>query len=120
GSNSCYNSPWMAPASTSTFAVDPGSPHPLGATPGPDGVNFSLFSAHATGVQLLLFAAHDAPQPAQVITLDPFANKTFHFWHVFVRGLPAGSHYAFRVDGPSDPAAGQRFNHNKVLIDPYA
>src|SRR5581483_10434691 len=70
--------------------------------------------------ELLLFGAHDTPRPSQVITLDPFVNKTFHFWHVFVRGLPTGSHYAYRVDGPFDESAGHRFNRNKVLIDPYA
>jgi glycogen operon protein len=103
-----------------TFAVERGSPHPLGANPGPDGVNFSLFSENATGVELLLFATHDAPQPFQVIRLDPFVNKSFHFWHVLVQGLQPGAHYAYRVDGPFDPASGQRFNRNKVLIDPYA
>jgi len=102
------------------FAIEPGSPHPLGATPGSDGVNFSLFSENASGVELLLFATHDAPLPFQVIRLDPYANKAFHFWHVFVRGLSAGAHYAYRVDGPIDPDAGHRFNRNKVLIDPYA
>ncbi|MBV8551473.1 MAG: hypothetical protein JOY54_09245 [Acidobacteriaceae bacterium] len=107
-------------ASSSAFAVERGSPHPLGANPGQGGVNFSLFSIHATGVELLLFAAPDAREPFQVIRLDPCVNKSFHFWHVFVRGLEAGAHYAFRVDGPFDPAAGQRFNRNKVLIDPYA
>jgi glycogen operon protein len=71
-------------------------------------------------VELLLFAAHDTPEPFQVIRLDPAENKSFHFWHVFVRGLDSGAHYAYRVDGPFDPAAGQRFNRNKVLIDPYA
>ncbi len=102
------------------FPVEQGSPHPLGATAGPDGVNFSLVSENATGVELLLFTAHDAPLPYQVVRFDPFINKTFHFWHVFVRGLAAVAHYAFRVDGPNDPASGQRFNKNKVLIDPYA
>jgi len=92
----------------------------LGATPGPDGVNFSIFSGNATGVELLLFAAYDDPQPFQTIRLDPAVNKNFHFWHVLVRGLPAGTHYAYRVDGSFNPAAGQRFNRNKVLIDPYA
>jgi glycogen operon protein len=92
----------------------------LGASPGPEGVNFSLFSANATGVELLLFSAHDSPVPFQVIRFDPGVNKSFHFWHVFVRGLAAGAHYAFRVDGPFDPAAGNRFNRNKVLIDPYS
>src|SRR5215831_13769205 len=61
-----------------------------------------------------------SPEPSQVIHLDPVANRTFHFWHVFVRGLIAGTHYAFRVDGPSNPAAGYRFDRDKVLIDPYA
>jgi glycogen operon protein len=100
--------------------VEKGSPHPIGATLQADGVNFSLFSGNATGVELLLFAAHDAPQPFQTIRLDPFVNKTFHFWHVFVKGLRAGAHYAYRVDGPDDPGAGYRFNRNKVLIDPCA
>jgi isoamylase len=107
--------PWRT-----AFAVEKGSPHPLGATPGIGGVNFSLFSANATRVELLLFARHDAPEPFQVIPLNPTVNKSFHLWHVFVRGLEPGSHYAYRVDGPSDVAAGHRFNRNKVLIDPYA
>jgi glycogen operon protein len=102
------------------FATEKGSQHPLGATPGPEGVNFSLFSGNATGVELLLFAEHDSPAPFQTIRLDPYVNKTFHFWHVFVRGLTAPAHYAYRVDGPFDPSAGQRFSANKVLIDPYA
>jgi isoamylase len=102
------------------FAVERGWPHPLGASPVPGGVNFSVFSMNATGVELLLFATHDAPEPFQAIRLDPSVNKSFHFWHVFVRGLHAGAHYAYRVDGPFDLASGHRFNRNKVLIDPYA
>ena len=101
------------------FPVEAGSPHPLGAAVSPSGVNFSLFSSNATGVELLLFAAHDSAEPFQTIRFDPYVNKTFHFWHAFVRGLKPGVHYAYRVDGPSD-SAGQRFNRNKVLIDPYA
>jgi glycogen operon protein len=102
------------------FAVEKGWPHPLGATAAPEGINFSLFSENATGVELLLFASYDAAQPFQTIRLDPFVNKTFHFWHVFVSGLQPGAHYAYRVDGPFNPAAGQRFDRNKALIDPYA
>src|SRR5271155_5366747 len=102
------------------FQTAPGSPHPLGATPQQGGVNFSLFSQNATGVQLLLFAAAADPQPIQTIELDPFVNKTFHFWHVFVHGLEPCAHYAFRVSGPFDLSVGNRFNANKVLIDPYA
>jgi glycogen operon protein len=102
------------------FDVEEGSPHPLGATIAQNGVNFSLYSASATGVELLLFDKHDSPQPVQVVPLSPSKNKTFHFWHVFVKNLKAGAHYAFRVAGPSVPDAGLRHNRNKILIDPYA
>jgi isoamylase len=102
------------------FAVEPGWAHPLGAIPDADGVNFSLFSQNATAVELLIFDEHDDPEPAQAIALDPKRNKTFHFWHAYLRGLKPGMHYAFRVDGPPDPAQGHRFNRNKVLLDPYA
>jgi isoamylase len=104
---------------TPPFPVEAGSPHPLGATPSPAGVNFSLASSNATGVELLLFSAHDSLDPFQTIRFDPSVNKTFHCWHAFVRGLKPGVHYAYRVDGRFD-SAGQRFNKNKVLIDPYA
>jgi isoamylase len=102
------------------FDTEPGSAHPLGIATYPGGVNFSLFSQAASEVELLLFDQPSAIEPAQIIRLDPFRNKTFHFWHVFVRGCGPGIFYAFRVDGPSDPAAGHRFNPNKVLIGPYA
>ncbi|MBF2007944.1 MAG: glycogen debranching protein GlgX [Chlorogloeopsis fritschii C42_A2020_084] len=103
-----------------TYQAEKGRPHPLGATPDREGVNFAVFSQHATGIQLLLFDKHDALEPIQIIELDPKVNKTFHFWHVYVRGLKPGIHYAYRVDGPHDINAGHRFNKNKVLIDPYA
>ncbi len=111
--------PMGEPVQDVPFPVEAGSPHPLGAAPSPGGVNFSLFSSSATGVDLLLFSAHDSLEPFQTIRFDPYINKTFHFWHAFVRGLKPGMHYAYRVDGPPD-SAGQRFNRNKVLIDPYA
>jgi isoamylase len=108
--------PTLAPA----FEVEVGSPHPLGATIQKKGVNFSLYSGSAIGVELVLFDKHDSPQPCQIIPLIPSENKTFHFWHVFVKDLKSGAHYAFRVTGPSVPEAGLRHNRSKVLIDPYA
>ena len=105
---------------TLNLEIEPGSPHPRGTTAYPDGVNFALFSESATDVTLLLFDEPAAIAPAQVIRLDPFRNKTFHFWHVFVRGGRPGMYYAFRVDGPADRSAGHRFNPSKVLIGPYA
>ncbi len=83
-------------------------------------MNFSLFSQAATEVVLLLFDSATSIEPLQMVRLDPFRNKTFHFWHVFVRGCGPGIFYAMRVDGPFNPAAGHRFNANKVLIGPYS
>ena len=82
-------------------------------------MNFSVFSKHATGVELLLFDRADEARPARVIRLDPVANRTYHYWHVFVPGLAAGQIYGYRVDGPFEPARGMRFDPNKVLLDPY-
>jgi glycogen operon protein len=84
-------------------------------------VNFSVFSRNATAVEQLLFDQHDDVQPIQFIKLDPHANQTFCFWHVYVKGLKPGIHYAYRVDGPQDlHGRGFRFNRNKVLVDPYS
>src|SRR6516225_5813138 len=103
------------------FETEPGRAHPLGATVDKDGVNFSVFSRNATAVELLLFDEHDDAEPSQIIKLDVHNNRTFFFWHVYVKGLKPGAHYAYRVDGPEDlHGKGFRFNHNKVLVDPYS
>lgn len=81
------------PTVPATFPVEAGCPHPLGATPSPSGVNFSLVSFSATGVELLLFSADDSLEPFQTIRFDLDTNKTFHVWHAFVRGLKPGVHY---------------------------
>ncbi len=96
-----------------------GSSAPLGATPLPNGVNFSLFSRHATGVQLLLFDGVDDTKAARVVRLDPSVNRTYHYWHVFVPSLRPGQLYAYRAEGPFDPPGGLRFDPTKVLLDPY-
>lgn len=100
--------------------VLPGQSYPLGATVYAVGVNFCLYSKHATGIDLLLFEADDLAQPSRVITLDPQWNRTFYYWHAFVPGLKSGQIYAYRVHGPFDPARGHRFDATKVLLDPYA
>src|SRR5881296_909636 len=97
----------------------PGNSSPLGATLGPAGANFSVFSRHATGVELLLFDCVDDPRPSLVIPIDPAANRTYHYWHVFVPGVKSGQMYGYRVEGPADPARGMRFDPAKVLLDPY-
>ena len=99
----------------------PGRSQPLGATPDAEGTNFSVYSEHATTVELLLFADEADLEPQHVLVLDPDENKDFHFWHVYVRGVGPGQIYAYRADGPHTPTEnGLRFNRRKVLIDPYA
>jgi len=100
-------------------AVEPSRSSPLGATVVEGGVNFSLFSRKATGVELLLFDREDDAAPARVIPVDPVTNRTYHYWHQFVPGLKAGQLYAYRVSGPLEPAQGLRFDPQKVLLDPY-
>ena len=96
-----------------------GHSSPLGATVVDGGVNFSLFSRSATGVELLFFDREDDARPARVMRLDPVANRTYHYWHVGVPGVQPGQLYGYRVAGPSDPAHGMRFDPAKVLLDPY-
>jgi glycogen operon protein len=96
-----------------------GASHPLGASLGQGGANFSLFSRSATGVELLFFARADDAKPSRVVDLDPAVHRTYHYWHAFVPGVRAGQLYGYRVHGPSDPARGMRFDPAKVLLDPY-
>src|SRR6476661_1620627 len=100
-------------------ASDFGQISPLGATVRDGGVNFSLFSRTAAGVELLLFDRADAPTPARVVPLDPVANRTYYYWHAFVPGVKAGQLYGYRVSGPHEPDRGLRFDPRKVLLDPY-
>jgi glycogen operon protein len=96
-----------------------GQPYPLGATVCPEGTNFSILSASATGMQLVLFDHADDGAASRTLTLDPVLNRTSHYWHIFLLGIKPGQLYGYRAHGPFDPAAGQRFDAQKVLIDPY-
>ena len=96
-----------------------GNSSPLGATVVNGGVNFSLFSRDATGMELLFFDRPDDAKPSRVIALDPASNRTYHYWHVFVPGVRPGQIYGYRAQGPFDPANGMRFDAAKVLLDPY-
>jgi glycogen operon protein len=92
---------------------------PLGATVTDEGVNFSVFSKHATRMELLLFNDALDRRPARVIPLDARQHRTYHYWHIFVPNLRPGQLYAYRADGPFAPERGQRFDGEKVLLDPY-
>ena len=101
----------------STHPVWPGAPYPLGATWDGLGVNFALFSAHATKVELCLFDSPDDAMESHRVTLP---ECTAMVWHGYVPSVRPGQLYGFRVHGPYDPSAGHRFNPHKVVLDPYA
>jgi len=96
-----------------------GQSFPLGATVQEDGVNFSVFTKNGTGVELLLFDDGPLNEPSRVIPLNPRKNRTFYYWHLFVEGIGPRQVYAYRVKGPFEPERGLRFDHQKVLLDPY-
>jgi glycogen operon protein len=97
--------------------VWPGRPYPLGATWDGGGVNFSLFSEHATKVELCLFDSPDAERESQRVALP---DQTDMAWHGYLPDVHPGQLYGYRVHGPYEPEQGHRFNPNKVLLDPYA
>ncbi|MCF8226392.1 MAG: glycogen debranching protein GlgX [Bacteroidales bacterium] len=94
-----------------------GTPFPRGATYDGEGVNFSLFSANARAVKLCLYSDHINDPDEYVVDV---LSVTDHYWHVYIPGIKPGQRYGYRVDGPYDPKNGDRFNVNKLLIDPYA
>ena len=100
-------------------SVTIGQSAPLGATLTRGGVNFSIYSRHASGVDLLFFDREDDSEPSRVTCLDPSVNRTYYYWHVFVPEVQPGQIYAYRMAGPFDPGGGLRFDSAKVLLDPY-
>jgi glycogen operon protein len=99
-----------------TKTVTKGRPYPLGATMNNGGVNFAIYSKHATAVFLLLFDTSDG-EPTDVIELQ---HRDKFIWHAWVRGLGAGQLYGYKVRGEYRPEWGLRFNDSKLLLDPYA
>ena len=103
------------PAQPATRVLE-GQPFPLGATWDGLGVNFALFSANATKVELCLFDEDGRRETARV-ELPEFTDEV---WHGYLPDARPGTVYGYRVHGPYEPAAGHRFNPNKLLLDPYA
>ena len=94
-------------------SLRPGTPDRLGATLTADGVNFAVFSAHATGIDLCLF---DGDREERL----PLQARTGDIWHGLLPGAGAGLAYGFRAHGPWAPHDGHLFNPAKLLNDPYA
>ncbi|HZD30182.1 MAG TPA: glycogen debranching protein GlgX [Candidatus Angelobacter sp.] len=102
------------------YCIQRGHPVPPGATVHRLGVNFAIFSKHATSCSLLLFDGDD-PNPIATLPLDPRSNRTGQMWHIFIEGLDAGAHYAYSFDMDPNPAPHiYRYNPAKHLLDPHA
>jgi isoamylase len=103
------------------FKTRPGSRYPPGMRVDAEGVQFSIFSRHATAVELCLYDGPESAAPLQVIQLDPETNRTFFFWHVYVEGATKGIYYTWRIDGPGNTKeTGFCFDKEKELLDPWA
>src|SRR5579863_9408198 len=94
----------------------PGKPYPQGATWDGIGVNFSVYSEGATGVELCLFDDTEGEAAERCRLRECTANV----WHGYLQGIKPGQLYGYRLCGPYSPGDGQRFNCHKLLIDPYA
>ncbi|HSS87203.1 MAG TPA: alpha-amylase family glycosyl hydrolase, partial [Reyranella sp.] len=94
----------------------PGAPYPLGATWDGLGINFAVFSAHATKFELCLFD----PSGRREIQRFEMPEYTDEVWHGYLPNARAGLIYGYRAYGPYEPQHGHRFNHHKLLLDPYA
>jgi isoamylase len=108
-----------APVAVPVRDHEPGTAWPLGATVTPAGINLSVYAKRATGVDVLLFDDPEDRLPGRVISLDPRVDRTGAYWHALIPDVSAGQHYAFAVSGPWAPELGFRFDHSKVLLDPY-
>lgn len=105
---------------SSNFGINRGSPTPFGASVRRDGVNFAIFSKHATAVTLVLFYPGD-DQSLVEFPLDPRINRTGDVWHAFLQGLDPGINYAFRMErSPNDNPLTYRFDPGSPVLDPYA
>ena len=107
----------MLNKSRSKVRVWPGRPYPLGASWDGKGVNFALFSANATRVELCLFDSVESQEENYCV---PIREQTDLVWHCYLPDVRPGQLYGYRVQGPYAPEQGHRFNANKVLLDPYA
>jgi isoamylase len=97
-----------------------GAPLPYGASLVHGGINFAIFSRHATSVVLLLFEPGN-PEPIQEFPLDLRLNRTGDVWHAFLDDLDPGIHYAYRMNRvPNENPLVYRFDPANILLDPYS
>lgn len=93
-----------------------GKPYPLGATFDGKGVNFAVFSANASAIDLCIFTEDGTTERARISV----SERDGDVWHIYIAGIGPGTRYGFRAQGPYVPEEGHRFNAHKLLLDPYA
>ncbi|MDU9006096.1 glycogen debranching protein GlgX [Sedimentitalea todarodis] len=98
------------------YRLTRGLPNPLGARHDGNGVNFAVFSENANAIDLCIFSEDGETETTRLA----LPERTGPVWHGYLEGLPVGTRYGYRAHGPYDPERGQRFNPNKLLLDPYA
>ena len=96
--------------------IKEGLPFPMGASWDGKGTNFSVFSAHASKVEVCIFDAEGEKELERIV----LPEYTDQIWHGYLPDIKPGTVYGLRVDGPYEPKNGHRFNPNKLLLDPYA
>ncbi len=106
----------LTPARVASLELTPGRSWPMGANVDEDGVNFAVFSANATKIEVCLFSDDGRTE----LTRIALPERDGDVWHGHIAGIGPGTRYGLRAHGPYEPEKGHRFNHNKLLIDPYA
>ncbi|KAL9666769.1 hypothetical protein QQ045_001109 [Rhodiola kirilowii] len=120
--------PASAPETSQPFKIFPGQAFPLGVSQVDNGINFAIFSKHATCVTLCVSIPTEEHNGISItwdgmieFVLDPRSNRTGNIWHLFIEDLPRSNVlYGYRIDGPRGWQEGHRFDNNIILIDPYA
>ena len=102
-----------------SFKLRLGRPQPFGATIVPGGVNFSIFSSHATSCSLVLFKKHAKAPLAEIPFPDEFRIGNVYCMVVFDLDYE-NLEYGYRMDGPNNFEQGHWFDQSKILLDPYA
>ncbi len=95
-------------------------PVPYGAHVVENGVQFTLFSRHATRVWLMLFDHPDAATPSAEYELTPQQNRIGDIWHIHVRDARAGQFYLYRLEGTAAEGRKNYYNPRQWVLDPYA
>ncbi len=108
--------PSLTPDRVSGLELTRGKAWPMGATVDASGVNFAVFSAHATRIEVCLFSEDGRTE----LTRIALPERDGDVWHGHISGIGPGTQYGLRAHGPYEPERGHRFNPNKLLIDPYA